>query len=133
MSLAQKVISLLLLLSTVFPAKAQWKLVWSDEFNTDGRTFYPGDDPFWEAEDLHYWGTNNMEWYSPGMSVRSNKRHLFNRFSVVDAITTKDGYLSIQLDKKPSHDLKYEGGLLTSWNKFCFTGGLIEGGLNLSF
>lgn len=32
-------------------------LVFSDEFNTDGRTFYPGDDPFWEAVDLHYWGT----------------------------------------------------------------------------
>lgn len=30
-------------------------LVFSDEFNTDGRTFYPGDDPYWEAEDLHYW------------------------------------------------------------------------------
>lgn len=24
-------------------------LVFSDEFNLDGRTFYPGDDPFWEA------------------------------------------------------------------------------------
>jgi hypothetical protein len=24
------------------------KLVFSDEFNTDGRTFYPGDDPFWK-------------------------------------------------------------------------------------
>jgi hypothetical protein len=46
----------------------EWELVFSDEFNTDGRTFYPGDDPFWEAEDLHYWGTNNMEWYSPGLS-----------------------------------------------------------------
>lgn len=32
-------------------------LVFSDEFNQDGRTFYPGDDPFWEAVDLHYWGT----------------------------------------------------------------------------
>jgi hypothetical protein len=30
-------------------------LVFSDEFNTDGRTFYPGDDPYWEAVDLHYW------------------------------------------------------------------------------
>ena len=30
-------------------------LVFSDEFNTDGRTFYPGDDPYWEAADLHYW------------------------------------------------------------------------------
>jgi hypothetical protein len=32
-----------------------YNLVFSDEFNTDGRTFYPGDDPFWEAVDLHYW------------------------------------------------------------------------------
>lgn len=32
-------------------------LVFSDEFNQDGRTFYPGDDPYWEAVDLHYWGT----------------------------------------------------------------------------
>jgi beta-glucan synthesis-associated protein KRE6 len=35
----------------------EWQLVFSDEFNTDGRTFWPGDDPFWEAVDLHYWGS----------------------------------------------------------------------------
>lgn len=34
-----------------------WNLVYSDEFNKDGRTFYPGDDPFWEAMDIHYWPT----------------------------------------------------------------------------
>lgn len=34
---------------------SSWQLVFSDEFNTDGRTFYPGDDPYWEAVDLHYW------------------------------------------------------------------------------
>ncbi|KAG8960617.1 hypothetical protein FRC03_006325 [Tulasnella sp. 419] len=84
------------------------KLVFSDEFNVDGRTFYPGDDPYWEAEDLHYWGTNNLEWYDPA------------------AITTKDGNLVITLSEKPTHDLDYEGGLLSSWNKFCFTGGIIE-------
>ena len=36
-------------------------LVWSDEFNTDGRTFYPGDDPFWTALDLYYWQTEDLE------------------------------------------------------------------------
>ncbi|KAG9089582.1 hypothetical protein FRC06_001478 [Ceratobasidium sp. 370] len=40
---------------------SEWDLVFSDEFNTDGRSFYPGDDPYWEATDLHYWGTNNLE------------------------------------------------------------------------
>ena len=33
----------------------EFQLVFSDEFNEDGRTFYPGDDPYWEAVDLHYW------------------------------------------------------------------------------
>jgi len=35
--------------------KTQLRLVFSDEFNLDGRTFYPGDDPYWGAENLHYW------------------------------------------------------------------------------
>lgn len=25
------------------------QLMFSDEFNIDGRTFYPGDDPYWEV------------------------------------------------------------------------------------
>jgi beta-glucanase (GH16 family) len=33
----------------------QLQLVFSDEFNINGRTFWPGDDPFWEATDLWYW------------------------------------------------------------------------------
>jgi hypothetical protein len=32
-----------------------YMLVFSDEFEVDGRSFYPGDDPFWEAVDLNYW------------------------------------------------------------------------------
>lgn len=36
---------------------SKWELVFSDEFNKDGRTFYPGDDPFFTAVDIHYWPT----------------------------------------------------------------------------
>ena len=36
-----------------------YDLVFSDEFEIDGRTFYPGDDPYWEAVDLHYWYGNS--------------------------------------------------------------------------
>lgn len=82
-------------------------LVFSDEFNTPNRTFWPGDDPFWEAVDLHYWATNNLEWYSPY------------------AITTADGALKITLSQKENHNLDFQGGMLQSWNKFCFTGGMI--------
>lgn len=85
-----------------------WQLVFSDEFNVDGRTFYPGDDPYWEAVDLHYWQTNNLEWYDPA------------------AITTKNGSLQITLSRKDTHGLDFQGGMMTTWNKFCFTGGLLE-------
>jgi len=86
----------------------EMQLIFSDEFNTDGRTFYPGDDPYWEAVDLHYWATNNLEWYDPS------------------AVTTKDGYLEITLSETPIHGLNFMGGLVATWNKFCFTGGLVE-------
>jgi beta-glucanase (GH16 family) len=49
----------------------QWELVFSDEFEVEGRSFFPGDDPYWEAVDLHYWSTNNLEWSVPFSSVRS--------------------------------------------------------------
>lgn len=38
-----------------FDPSVELQLVFSDEFNVEGRTFYPGDDPYWEAADLHYW------------------------------------------------------------------------------
>lgn len=30
-----------------------FRLVFSDEFNTEGRSFWPGDDPYWEGVELH--------------------------------------------------------------------------------
>ncbi|TBU39860.1 glycoside hydrolase family 16 protein [Dichomitus squalens] len=91
----------------------KWQLVFSDEFNTEGRFFYPGDDPYWEAVDLHYWATGNKEWYDP------------------KAITTRNGSLEIQLSNQTNHGLNYTGGMLQSWNKFCFTGGLVEASVML--
>lgn len=51
----------------------KYNLVFSDEFNLDGRTFYPGEDPFWEAADLHYWPTGDLEWYDPSVSVSAHR------------------------------------------------------------
>ncbi|KAK4685409.1 beta-glucan synthesis-associated protein KRE6, partial [Tremellales sp. Uapishka_1] len=79
-----------------------YTLAFSDEFNKDGRTFYPGDDPFWTAVDLHYWPTGDFEWYDPS------------------AITTKDGKLQITMTQEPIHDLNFKSGMLQSWNQLCF-------------
>ncbi|RDB16789.1 Beta-glucan synthesis-associated protein KRE6 [Hypsizygus marmoreus] len=92
---------------------SELQLVFSDEFDIDGRSFYPGDDPYWEAVDLHYWATNNLEWYDP------------------EAVTTSNGSLVLTLDRKETHGLHYQGGMVTTWNKFCFTGGYIETSVQL--
>ena len=72
------------------------------------RTFWPGDDPYWEAVNLHYWETNNLEWYHPS------------------AITTANGSLVITLEQKEINNLNYQGGMMSTWNKFCYTGGMVE-------
>ncbi|THV01902.1 glycoside hydrolase family 16 protein [Dendrothele bispora CBS 962.96] len=98
------------------PDGPRLQLVFSDEFNEDGRSFYPGDDPYWEAVNLHYWATDDLEWYDPS------------------AVTTKNGSLAITLseaDPEFNYNLSYKSGLLTSWNKFCFTGGLIQTSVRL--
>ncbi|KAJ7871620.1 beta-glucan synthesis-associated protein-domain-containing protein [Mycena olivaceomarginata] len=70
------------------PSK-RMKLVFSDEFETDGRSFYPGDDPYWEAVSLHYWQTGDLDWYDPS------------------TITTKNGALEITLTKVDNILLNY--------------------------
>ncbi|KNZ52052.1 uncharacterized protein VP01_370g1 [Puccinia sorghi] len=90
----------------------EYELVFSDEFNVDGRTFWKGDDPFWEAADQHYWPTGDREWYDP------------------DGARTEGGSLVIQMRKMDpgiNHNLEYRSAMLTSWNKLCFTGGYMEG------
>jgi beta-glucan synthesis-associated protein KRE6 len=82
---------------------SDYVLVFSDEFNTDGRSFYPGDDPYWEGVDLHYWQTGDLEWYEPGQ------------------LTTKDGALEITLDKfediSQNYNLSFRSGMMATWNK----------------
>lgn len=57
-----------------------YELVFSDEFEQEGRSFYEGDDPFWEAVELWYGQTGDLEWYDP------------------QQITTREGALVITLD-----------------------------------
>ncbi len=93
--------------------KQDYVLVFSDEFNTDGRTFYPGDDPYWEAVDLWYWSTGDLEWYKPRQAYTGN------------------GSLHVRLENVATNGMNYRSGMLQSWNKFCFTSGYIEVALTL--
>ncbi|KAF2456245.1 beta-glucan synthesis-associated [Lineolata rhizophorae] len=89
------------------------ELVFSDEFNDNNRTFYPGDDPYWFAPDIWYGATKDLEWYDP------------------DAATTWDGVLELRMDKFQNHNLNFRSGMLNSWNQLCFKGGVFEVSISL--
>lgn len=95
----------------------EYKLTFSDEFNEPGRTFWPGDDPFFEALDLWYGGTHDYEWYTPE-AIRTQ------RFK--DGTGKEEGYLTITMEEVPEHNLNFRSGMLVSWNKLCFQGGYLE-------
>ncbi|EEB90334.1 hypothetical protein MPER_11470, partial [Moniliophthora perniciosa FA553] len=103
-----------------------YDLVFSDEFERPGRTFYPGDDPFFEAVDIWYGVTQDLEWYDP------------------QQVSTRDGAMVITMDSADTvqphltpgstapfttdenHNLTYRSGMIQTWNKLCFTSGYIE-------
>ncbi|PSK36095.1 hypothetical protein B9Z65_5910 [Elsinoe australis] len=89
------------------------KLVFSDEFEDDGRTFYPGDDPYWTGVNIWYGVTSDIEWYDP------------------DALITDKGTLNIKFDAFKNHGLNYRSGMLQSWNQLCFKGGYMEASISL--
>ncbi|KAF2865346.1 beta-glucan synthesis-associated protein SKN1 [Massariosphaeria phaeospora] len=88
-------------------------LVFSDEFNEDGRTFYPGDDPYFTAVDIWYGATQDLEWYDP------------------DAVTTKGGTLNLRFENYTNHGLQFRSGMIQSWNQLCYKGGHLEASISL--
>lgn len=90
-----------------------WELVFSDEFNAEGRTFFENEDQFWTAPNFHYDATKDLEWYSP------------------QQVITSEGSLKLRMDAYQNNNLYYRSGMLQSWNKMCFTQGKIEISCNL--
>ncbi|OLY84763.1 putative beta-glucan synthesis-associated protein [Smittium mucronatum] len=91
-----------------------WGLVFSDEFNKDGRSFSPGEDKVWESQDLWYWPTNNLEFLKHPNAY------------------TKNGNLLLKLENVTSEpNLNFTSGMVNTWNKLCFQGGYLE--VNVSF
>ncbi|KAI9225424.1 MAG: family 16 glycoside hydrolase [Piptocephalis tieghemiana] len=95
------------------PEGTKYNLVFSDEFESAGRSFLPGEDPFWEAKDMHYWPTQDHEYYKPSQ------------------VSTGNGSLQLLMEKIKTGDLDYRSGMVQSWNKFCFRGGYLEANVQL--
>jgi len=105
-----------------------YNLVMSDEFNVPDRTFEDGDDPIWTGLDKSDDDSN---------AAGGGSLHFYNSSTIT---TTDDGLLRIDAmlgnkhwnhyDAKKKKFRKVEkfftSGMMQSWNKFCFTGGIVE-------
>jgi beta-glucanase (GH16 family) len=99
----------------------------SDEFNTPNRSFADGHDPMWTAldkpdDDSSEAGGGSQQFYNSSF------------------VTTEDGFLKISTKigktkwQRYDHVKKqwkkesalFNSGMVQSWEKFCFTGGIVE-------
>lgn len=104
-----------------------YQLVMSDEFNVPNRTFKDGHDKMWTALDKSD---------DDASSAGGGALHFYNSSQA----TTKDGYLHLHttlgetkwnhfdhVNQSWTHEVKhFKSAMMQSWNKFCFTGGIVE-------
>ena len=100
-----------------------YHLVFSDEFNTPGRSFGDGTDPRWTALNKNDYTNNALHYYSPKNAYTNDEGELVIETEAAD--TEVIGYDDVKRQK--THVTKhFRSAMLQTWNKFCFTGGIIE-------
>ena len=95
---------------------------YSDEFEVAGRRFGDGFDPRWTAVEKNDYTNAALHYYTAKKITTSN--------GYLNITTTNEDitYKAYQLNgKEPPYATKhYQSGMLQGWNKFCFTGGIVE-------
>jgi hypothetical protein len=99
-----------------------YELVFSDEFEKEGRYFKDGQDPRWTAMHKDDYTNFALQYYNSDLVKTSNG--VLNISTIVEDITF--GINSVE-KKGVKHVTKnYQSGMIQGWNKFCFTGGIVE-------
>lgn len=106
----------------------EYHLVMSDEFNVPNRTFGDGDDPTWTAldksdDDYSASGGGSLHFYNSSMISTTPDGMLTIQSLIEQTEWTHFDPLKKEWKKEQKH---FKSGMIQSWNKFCFTGGIIE-------
>jgi hypothetical protein len=100
-----------------------YQLVYSDEFNTPFRTFEDGVDPRWTALEKNDYTNNALHYYSTSNAETNQNGELVIATEAAD--TDIIGFDDVL--REHTHVTKhFKSAMLQSWNKFCFTGGIVE-------
>lgn len=104
-----------------------YSLIMSDEFNRPGRQFKDGDDPMWTGidksdDDQTASGKKSLQYYNSSMITTENGNLVIN----TNTEDTKWKGWNPYMKKYEIMSRHFKSGMLQGWNKFCFTGGIIE-------
>lgn len=115
---------------TPFPTSTPgtYQLVFSEEFNVPGRSFEDGTDPRWTALEKNDYTNDALHYYSAANAATDNKGNLVITTEAAD--TEVIGY-DDKKKKKTMVTKHFRSAMLQTWNKFCFTGGIVEARVQL--
>lgn len=101
-----------------------YSLVFSDEFNISNRDFTDGNDPKWTAINKDDYTNYALQYYNSSLVTTYNgSLHIK---SIIKDITFTSQPDPLNPNKKIKKIKNYQSGMIQGWNKFCFTGGIIE-------
>jgi len=105
------------------------ELVMSDEFNEEGRSFGYGKDSKFEAIEKPDDTNQAIQFYNSStdyVTTRNGSLVLVTKAVKTSWIQWRDDHLEPEIMTK-----NYTSGMIQSWNKFCFTGGILEMSIRL--
>ena len=108
--------------------RREYKLVMSDEFNVPFRNFTDGTDPKWTALNKNDYTNDALHFYSHDQITTNDNGELTIETELAD--TEIIAFDDVK-QKKTRMKKQFKSGMLQSWNKFCFTGGVIEAQIQL--
>jgi beta-glucanase (GH16 family) len=96
-----------------------FQIVYSDEFEVPGRIFADGADPRWTAVNKNDYTNNALHYYNENLVTTSNG--FLNITTILEDVT-----FPISASGRKTGTKNYQSGMIQGWNKFCFTGGIVE-------
>ncbi|CEG40031.1 Concanavalin A-like lectin/glucanase, subgroup [Plasmopara halstedii] len=107
----------------------RWDLTMSDEFNVPNRSFRAGDDHMWTSLEKPDGVNGALEIYSHNMTSTAcdDDGTCYFYIETIDEVTKINVY-NMYTHPPSFNDVYfwYRGGMVQSWNKFCYQGGMLE-------
>ena len=99
-----------------------FKLVFSDEFEVDNRYFRDGEDPKWTAIHKDDYTNFALHYYNKELVRTSNGK--LNISTIIKDITFPIEATATSASSRKTKN--FQSAMIQGWNKFCFTGGIVE-------